>query len=226
MVKSKLFSFLVLLLLFIAVSLTVFLLPIERNYVFQISFGFICVAFIVQFIVSNIVIGNKTSLRWKFLGLSLIYIGIIYLLLQIIAFVILVLTNNVSQNTVWLVNSLILTFAMVGMISAYYGRDIINTTDTETKEKTNFVKKCLTEVQILILNVNEIDKKELSKLAEIIQYSDPVSCENLEQIENKISEQINQLKTEINTNSNNISVTINKIQNTFQERNMLCKTLK
>lgn len=226
MEKSRIFSFLVLFLLWLAASVAAFLLPIDRNYAFKITYAFVCAAFIIQFIIANTVIGNKSALRYKFLGIPLIYAGLIYLSLQLAVFAFMVLIKDISINIVWLINSLIFIFSLLAIISSYYGRDVIDDIDIEIKDKTAFLRNSILRLEILLSKSGGVSKKQISALLENIKYSDSVSVGALQDIESKIALQFASLENAVREGNADISQNISEIERSFGERNALCKTFK
>lgn len=225
--KSKQFSFLVLGILFVTFSLCAFLLPIKQDFVFQISFVFVFIAFGVGFAMCEIVIGNKTTLAWKFLGFPILYVSFFYLFVQIINFVVLINISTITAEIVWLVNLLILAFAAICLIAAYFGRGTVADIDTEIAKKTSFCNLVLLEVEIINLRITDPElKKEVSKLIETIKYSDPVSNENLLDIEKEIKKMIFNLKDVIATNKEIAKKYASEISLLFEQRNKCCKALK
>jgi uncharacterized membrane protein YtjA (UPF0391 family) len=149
------------------------------------------------------------------------------LFVQIINFVVLINISTITAEIVWLVNLLILAFAAICLIAAYFGRGTVADIDTEIAKKTSFCNLVLLEVEIINLRITDPElKKEVSKLIETIKYSDPVSNENLLDIEKEIKKMIFNLKDVIATNKEIAKKYASEISLLFEQRNKCCKALK
>ena len=69
-------------------------------------------------------------------------------------------------------------------------------------------------------------RKKLVNLSEKFRYSDPVSCDELEEIEQKITDEIDTLKTLVGTDVDEAAKKITYIENLLADRNRRCKALK
>ncbi|MDD2445984.1 MAG: hypothetical protein PHX09_04180, partial [Clostridia bacterium] len=84
-----------------------------------------------------------------------------------------------------------------------------------------------TLLNIAISTVDEILKEKIKNVAEIVEYSDPISSDELKELEGEISKNV--LKLEQNIASNNydeVPKNINLIEKLIKERNFKIKTLK
>lgn len=70
-------------------------------------------------------------------------------------------------------------------------------------------------------------KKELEKLAESFRFSDPVSSDATEEIENTIMEKLENLKISISSSDSDENIAkITELKNLLAERNRICKVSK
>ena len=78
-------SYIILGILFVLVSVIAFAVPSVKTAAFWLSYAFTVIAFIAQIMIWRAVFKRGESLKNSFLGFPVVYIGIVYLVLQIIA---------------------------------------------------------------------------------------------------------------------------------------------
>ncbi len=82
------------------------------------------------------------------------------------------------------------------MIASDVGRSEIERASAKVQEKTFYIKQLQTEVELLADAETDIaTKSALTQLAEKIRYSDPMSDEQIVDIENRIATKISELKS-------------------------------
>ncbi len=208
-------------LLFVIVSVIVFVVPIEKTPAIWIAYAFTCVAFVAQIIIWKIGFKDE-SLKSKFLGIPIIRVGFTYLVLQIIVLAVFLLIPKTPEWIVIIVCILILGISLVCMISSEVGRNIIENTEKKVNAKVSYIREI--QVDIEMCAERETDpkiKKQLFDLAERVRYSDPMSSESLATIENKIINKISELD-----GSDNKHAVIKDIDLLITERNKKCKIIK
>lgn len=90
------------------------------------------------------------------------------------------------------------------------------------QEKTFFIKQVQTEIELLADAETDVaTKSALTQLAEKIRYSDPMSNEQIADIEDRITEKIAELKA-----STDKTKIINELNSLLDERNRKIKILK
>lgn len=78
----------ILAILFVLLSVIAFAVPPAKMATFWISYAFTAAAFAAQIFIWKTALGRTGTLKSKFLGLPVVYIGVVYLAVQIIAFVV------------------------------------------------------------------------------------------------------------------------------------------
>lgn len=82
------------------------------------------------------------------------------------------------------------------MIASDVGRSEIGRVSAKVREKTFYIKQLQTEIELLVDAETDIaTKSALTQLAEKIRYSDPMSDEQIVDIENRIATKISELKS-------------------------------
>lgn len=228
MKKNNNYAYLILAILFILFNVIAFSVPIQRTTSFYISYAFSCVAFISQIFIWKVAFKNSNSLKSKFLGISIIYVGNIYLTIQLISFIVFMCVSNVQIWVSILVSSLILGLSAISLISAKAGKEEVESVDNKIKLQTEFIKNLGLKLEKLLKNVKESEiKLELKNLIEKIKFSDPMSNQKLSEIENEIKLEISDLEKYINSSDNEkIKNSLSKVNDLIEERNSICKLSK
>ena len=86
MKKNTKLAYAVLGIVFILFNVIAFAVPTDKTITFWIAYAFTVVAFALQIGIWNAAFKATETLKSKFLGVPIIYVGIVYLVLQLIAF--------------------------------------------------------------------------------------------------------------------------------------------
>ncbi|MCC8153868.1 MAG: hypothetical protein LIP01_06435 [Tannerellaceae bacterium] len=220
--KSKKVGYLTLIIIFAAVSIIAFVIPTPKTNALWITYIFTIIAFVIQIVIWQRIFKKSDPLKSRFLGVPLIYVGIVYLIVQIVVFAIFTAIPNLPVWNAIVICVLVMTVALLCLISAEVGREVIKNVDTKVQEKVYTLNAMQTEVELLADAETDAEiKTSLQQLAEDIRFSDPMSNQNLEDIELTISNKIIELKS--STDKNTI---IKDIEMLVVERNKKCKILK
>ena len=108
------------------------------------------------------------------------------------------------------------------MISADAGRDEIERVEAKVQKKVFYIRELQVDIELLADNESDAAvKTALAQLAERIRYSDPMSDEQLADIEDRITVKIAELKS----SADKVKI-INELNSLLDERNRKCKLLK
>ena len=108
------------------------------------------------------------------------------------------------------------------MISADAGRNEIERVESKVQKKVFYIRELQADIELLADNESDATvKTALAQLAERVRYSDPMSSEQLADLENKISAKVLELKTA----PNKVEI-ITELNSLLDERNKKCKNLK
>lgn len=207
---------------FILFNVIAFAIPTEKISVFWIGYVFTVIAFAVNTFVWYQAIGKKQELKSKLLGSSVAYIGIVYLAVQFIAFLIFMFVSAAPSWCAILVCALILGISAVCMITTNAGTEMITATENKVAAKRQFIKDLQIEVEMLAESETDSDiKQKLTELAKKIRLSDPMSDGSLVELENELSAKI----AAIESNSNKAD-TIKEAEALLLKRNKKVKALK
>ena len=221
MKKNSTKGYVILGILFTLVSIIAFAVPTLKTTTFWIAYVFTAAAFAAQIIIWRTALG-KEALKSKFLGFSVVHIGIVYAIIQTVAFAVFLFAPTLPVWSAIVVCSIIAGVSAVCMISADAGRNEIERVEAEVQEKVFFIRELQADIELIATTETDADTKaELTRLAEKIRFSDPMSNEQLMDLENKISTKVLKLKTA----TNKVEI-ITELTLLLDERNKKCKILK
>lgn len=208
--------------LFALVSIIAFAVPTAKTATFWIAYVFTAAAFAVQIGIWKSALGKEENLKSKFLGFPVVHIGVVYAVIQVIAFAVFMFVPTLPAWSAIVVCSAIAGVSAVCMISADAGRNEIERVEAKVQKKVFYIRERQADIELLADNESDAAvKTALTQLAEKIRFSDPMSNEQLADLENKISTKVAELKTV----SNKVEI-ITELNSLLDERNKKCKILK
>lgn len=221
MKKNSTKGYVILGILFALISIIAFAVPTVKTATFWIAYVFTAAAFAAQIIIWRTALGKET-LKSKFLGFPVVHIGIVYTVIQVIAFAVFMFVPTLPTWSAIVVCSVIAGISAVCMISADAGRNEIERVEAKVQKKVFYIRELQTVVELLTDVETDADTKAaLDQLAEKIRFSDSMSSEKLANLENKISAKVLELKTA----PNKVEI-ITELNSLLDERNKKCKNLK
>ena len=222
MKKNSSKGYFILGILFILVGVIAFAVPTAKTAAFWISYAFTVIAFAAQIIIWNAALGRSESLKSKFLGFPVVHIGIVYLVVQIIALIVLLFIPTLPIWSAVVACAVIAGVSAACMIASDVGRSEIERVSAKAQEKTFYIKQLQADVELLAgAETDAATKSALMQLAEKMRYSDPMSDEQLSDIEDRITEKIAELKV-----STDKTIIINELNSLLDERNRKIKIFK
>ena len=221
MKKNSTKGYVILGILFALVSISAFAVPLIKTATFWIAYVFTAVAFASQIFICNKALG-KEDLNNKFIGLPVVHIGIVYAIVQTVAFAMFLFVPTLPAWSAIVVCSVIVGVSAVCMISSDAGRNEIERVEAKVQKKVFYIRELQVDVELIAAAETDADTKAaLTQLAEKIRFSDPMSNEQLADLENKISVKVMELKTA----TNKVEI-ITEIISLLNERNKKCRILK
>lgn len=214
-------GYLILAIVFAAFSVIAFTVPFNRNQVFWISYMFALAAMGFQIPLWNKAFEN-TEFKSRFLDFPILYIGIIYMIVQLIVSIAMMAVPEVPAWVGIIVDVVIFAMACMAAVFGHAAKSTIENRETKVKSKVRYMKYIQDDADIVAsTEKNEEIKKELNKLADAIRFSEPMSHPSLAEIEQQISEKICQLKS-----TDNKTALIEEINVLLIQRNKKCQSLK
>ena len=222
MKKNSSKGYILLGILFVLVSVIAFTVPAAKTAAFWISYVFTVIAFAAQIAIWKAALGRAESLKSKFLGFPVVHIGMVYLVVQIIAFAVFLFAPALPVWSAIVAGAVIVGSSAICMIAADVGRSEIAQVSAKAREGTFYIKQLQTDIESLAdTETNAETKTALKQLAEKIRFSDPVRDAQITDIENRITAKISELKS-----ATDKSRIINELNSLLDERNKKIKILK
>lgn len=214
----------------IATIFTLSFLLVDVTYNFLISYIFTLI-FIGAILYTNLYVDKKEKNFPWVLGVPIAAFR--YFIIQVIISIIIVILEQVGTSIikpvwVFILYMIILLIFIIKIILLKESTKHIENVEDTIKLRTQFIKNSTVELEIMCNRENDINiKKELVKLRDKIRYSDPMSSDDLYDIENEITNKINNMKIILNTDfKKDIHKEIELIINLLDKRNIKCKSLK
>lgn len=208
--------------LFILFNITAFAIPTTRTTTFWITYVFTIIAFIAQIFIWNFALEKTKNLQHRLWSFSIIYIGIVYLVLQIIVFFLFRIIATLPTWSAIVVSVIISGISIASILASESGVNEIKQNEIKVQNKISFIRGLQTEIDLLINREKDDDVRlALENLAQKIRFSDPMSSEQLKVLENEIDSKVSDLK--IATNKKELIDIINLL---LDERNIKCKMIK
>ena len=222
MKRNSVKGYIILGILFVLVSIVAFVVPTQKTATFRIAYAFTAVAFAAQIVIWKIAIRKDETLKSKFLGFPIIHIGTVYAIIQMVAFAVFLFAPTLPVWSAIVTCVIIAGVAAVCMISTSAGSNEIGRVEAKVQKKVFYIRELQADVELLADAETDADiKTALTQLAEKIRFSDPMSNEQLADLEDKISAKIAELKTA----ANKVKI-ITELTLLLDERNKKCKILK
>lgn len=220
--KKKGLAYAVLAIVFALFNVIAFFIPTEKTATFWIAYAFSAIAFLLQIVIWKLAFKGTDTIKSKFLGIPLLSVGFRYLAIQIVAFAIFMIFPAMPAWIPVVTSSLILGISAICLIGTETGREEINRVEEKVEKKAFYIKSLQVDVEILADAATDPEiKLALTKLAEAIRFSDPMSNESLADLEATITDKINELKA-TNIQLENIAI----VESLLTERNKKTKLLK
>ena len=222
MKKNKGMAYAVLAIVFVLFNVIAFAVPTAKTSTFWIAYVFTAIAFASQIAIWKFAFKGADTLKSKFLGIPLISVGITYLIIQLIAFAIFMAFPIAPTWIAIVVCALILAISAISLIGTETGREEINRVEEKVEKKVFYIKSLQVDIEMLASDETDADTRAtLTKLAEKIRFSDPMSNEILAELEAEITAKVKELKT-----AENKAEIIKVLDSLLLERNKKAKLLK
>ena len=224
MKKNSTKGYAILSILFILVSVIAFAVPVTKTAAFWISYVFTVIALAAQVVIwkAGMRYGHAESLKSKFLGFPVVHIGRVYFVIQLIAFAVFLSIPTLPIWSAVVACAVIAGVSAVCMIASDAGRGEIEQVSAKVQKKVFYIRQLQVDVEILAdAEKDAATKSALTQLAEKIRFSDPMSNEQIADIEDRITEEIAGLKF----SADKVKI-INALNSLLDERNRKCNFFK
>ena len=218
MKNSKSIPYLVIGILFVLWNVLAFVIPTEKTASFWIAYGFTVVIFAAQVYLWKIASEQAQTPKSMFLKIPIVYVGAIFLIIQLIAFAIFMGFSMIPSWVAVAVCMAILCIGAICLITTKAAVDEVQRVEQTIKRKRFYLKELQIDVELMAkaqLDANV--RQALLSLAEKIRFSDPMSSDCLCELESDIASAVAALKTSADQLGD-----IKKIELLLDERNAKC----
>lgn len=217
--------------IFVLFNILFFVIPFTKSGVVWFSYAFTLAAIAFGLCAALFAFTGRAELRSKVYGLPVFGVGAFYMVIQLIVTVVLCAINSYVHVPVWIgavLGSILLAFALIGVIITDNVRDIVEATDIKTEQKIKTVTLFKLDISSLAGKCTDSDtRKKLLNLSDELRYSDPVSSDELAQAEQDIKTGIEELAVMLESGDKaKTEQKIEKISTMLADRNRRCKALK
>lgn len=207
-----------------------FAIPFEKTGAVIPTFLFSVLALILGMLVVLYAAQKGETLQSKLYGFPILKLGILYTVIQLVFGILIWILNSFVEVPNWLVvvlSVLWLGCVAIGLIAVDNSQDVIEQIEKKSESQLTASKSFRIELDDIVNACeNETVRSALENLAEEIRYSDPVSSEELEEIEHRINEELKNLRELLNSKEELELQKIKEIKRMVADRNRRCKLLK
>ena len=225
--KSKVLELLAALVILLVFNAVFFALPVARGLRHWVSYGFSILAVILAAGMSFYVLWRGER-RSKFYGLPLVYVGWIYMALQIVWGFVFMFTVPIPLWAGIPVSEVMLAACLLGFIAVELGTSEISRLDGAVSEKVFYIKSLQAEAETIAEKTADGNlKKALKEYAEAVRHSDPMSGPRLAELENAIAAKTASLKALVEAGHTKAAEELcGELRQALAERNRKCKLFK
>lgn len=210
-------------------NVIVFVVPNE-NYgteSFWIGYALITVALVGNLISSFVALNSKSNAK-LFNSIPLITTSIVETVISSIAGAIFIVVPGIESWAVVVVSVIILAVSAIVSLIAKSAADTVGDIDDKIKKQTNFIKSITLDAEMLMTSATTPEiKVEIKKVYEAFRFSDPMSSDALNDVEDRIQNQFNLLQEVVITeNADRVSQVAKDLLSLIDYRNKKCKISK
>lgn len=194
---------------------------------FWTGYAFITLSFIGQLICAGFSF-KETDNKKFFLNIPLISISYTTLIITLIFGAICMAVPDLPNWVGIILCFVILAFGAISVIKAKAAAEAVSSVEEKVKSKTAFIKLLATNAQNLLNRANApMLKEKCKKVYEALRYSDPVSSEQLNELETQIKVEFDLLTDAVLSDDlDKTESSVKELLNLISERNNKAKLLK
>lgn len=210
-------------------TIVVFVMPFNKNAVFVVSYLFALLAVMGQAAVWHFGWHGKESIQSKFYGYPVIAIGMVYMLVQLgVSLLFMILARWVPLWIPAVLYVVLLGVMMIGCIAADIARTEVERVEQEQTRDTQCMRKLRAMCTALYQNSMGSETEEvMGDLCRELQYSDPVSTEELRPEEEEMLLLLKQMEEKQEQGQyDQVLVLADRMKKKLQYRNQMCRAGK
>lgn len=228
--KKTLSILIVFAMILVMFNVVFFAVPFPKTGAAWVEYAFSMLAIIGGAGISYYAFGKDGDLRSKVYGFPVFRMGYIYAAVQLIFGLAVCIVGFFAEVPVWIplvVSVIILGLSAIGVIAADSARDVIEAQEEQVRAATKPMQTFRLDMQYIADSCkDEALKKKLNSLSEKFRYSDPVSCDELKEQEERLRSEVSELEALVNSDTEKAAALAEKIELHLADRNRRCKELK
>lgn len=200
----------------------------DKNGVFWTSYAFMFLGFAAVIAVTFITF-KSVDVEAVFMNIPLMSLSIFYFCAELFASFVFMIARNVAPLPLALaVQAILLLAFIIVAVMALIEKDAVQSINQNVDKKSKSIKILAGKVKLLEDQCLDSElKAELHKVSEAIRYSDPMTTEVTEDLDDMINGKVKELKLLCADNNKNEAMqTCYKLASYIAERNMLLKNSK
>lgn len=207
-----------------------FAVPFPKTGAAWAEYAFSMLAIIGGAGISYYAFSKGGNLKSKVYGFPVFRMGYIYAAVQLIFGIAICIIGFFADVPMWIplvVSVIILGLSAIGVIAADSARDVIEAQEEQVRTATKPMQTFRLDMQYIADSCkDERLKIKLNSLSEKFRYSDPVSCDELKEQEEKLRSEVSELEALVNADTEKAAELAEKAELHLADRNRRCKELK
>jgi len=176
-------------------NMLVFMIFKTHTSVFWISYGFMTLAFAVQFVALFLSFFKKSDVETVFFGMPLASFSIYYLIAELCVGAVFMIFQEIGTTIPVIIQVVILAIFSIVAIIAIMARDAVQEIGDTVKQKVVQLKSVRVDVDMLLEGCSDPELKvKLRKLSETIKYADPMTNDAIADVEQRIQQKVSELR--------------------------------
>ncbi len=222
--KKSLYSYVLLVLVFIIyVAAT---MPFPKTNIFWIAFAFSLVAFFSQIYTIHILMKGQAHIKYRIYDYPLLRVSVLYLIIQIgVSLLLMSFSGKVPVFAAVLVEVILLAVAVAANFAVQAAGGEIIRQDMQLKRELLKMEELQERINQLIVQCDEGQMKEiLKKLGDEVRYSNPVSGDISEEIEDEITVLVSEIEERVlDGDLGNVTELCSRMRGLLKERDRICR---
>ena len=227
--KNSTRSLIIIAIALVVFSVVAFAIPFAHTTAFWVAYGFGALAILFQLYIFKLSFAGDSDAKSRFYGFPIARLGVYYLVAQLVVSVVeMALAKVIPTGVAVAINVLLLALAVVGCITVDAMRDEIIRQDGALKKNVGNMRELQSLSSALVGQCgDEALKPMLQKLADEFRYSDPVSSEKTQELEEDMKVQLGDIQQAlVEGDSDGARKLCGKLMGSLAERNRVCSVSK
>ena len=211
---------------FVFIIYAVAAIPFPKNVIFGVAFAFSVLAIVAQIYTVYTVLKSQSLIKDRIYDFPQIRISVLYLIVQLLAsFLLMGFSTKIPIFAAVLAEIIILAIAVIGFLAVDAVRTEAVRQDVQLEKELVKMREMQTRINLLIDQCEEKSIKDmLQKTAEEIRYSNPISRDISEEIENEIAVLYTEIETAaLDGDIENTAGLCSRMEELLRERDRICK---